>query len=417
MRHLDVCSPLPWLRVAALSLLTALGAAHAQVVVLQQNFGTSGLGSFTSAGSVSTSSAGARMAATLIGTDGAITSAPISTQGFSNLTLTFTRATSGLDSGEAGIAAFSVDGSNYTNLESLQTASGATTVTLPSVAANQSQLRLRFRVSASSSLESYTVASLTLQGSTGGPTDPPPVGSLPPVSSVDADGPFATTVTQRTGPGRDAWVVRPTTLGANNLKHPIFLWGPGGGTGPADYEFHLRRLASHGFVVFSVTSTGDGTEMKAAMDWLVAENNRSASAYYQKLNVNKIAAGGHSQGSITTFAVAADARLTTTIHISGGSFDGNGYRSLRKPAAYMCGGSDTLALPNCDRDYTNTNNVPVFYTVMANVSHVQAAREALPAMTAWLRWHLAGETARRDNFLSSNCAFCTGKWSSKSKNW
>jgi hypothetical protein len=253
-----------WLRAAAIGLLAglSLGAAQAQVVVLQQNFAT-GLGSFSSAGSVSTSSAGARMSGALLSTDGAITSAPINTQGFSGLTLTFTRATSGLDSGEAGIAAFSVDGVNYTNLESLQSASGATTLTLPSVAANQSALRLRFRINASSSFETYTVASLTLQGTTG-TTNPPPTGSLPPVSSVDADGPFATTVTQSTGSSRSGWVVRPTNLGANGLKHPIFIWGPGAGTGPAEYEFHLRRLASHGFVVYSETSSNSGSEMTAA---------------------------------------------------------------------------------------------------------------------------------------------------------
>jgi len=406
---------LPWLRTAALCLLTAMGAAHAQVVVLQQNF-ASGLGSFTSAGSVSTSSAGARMAGALLSTDGAITSAPLNTQGFSGLTLTFTRSTSGLDSGEAGIAAFSVDGVNYSNLESTQSASGATTVTLPSAAANQSQLRLRFRVSASSSAETYTVASLTLQGSTGGPTDPPPVGSLPPVNSVDADGPFATTVTQSTGSSRNGWVVRPTNLGASGLKHPIFIWGPGAGTGPAEYEFHLRRLASHGFVVYSQTSSNSGSEMTAAITWLIAENSRSASPYYQKLDTARIAAGGHSRGSIASFAIAGDSRLTTTIHVSGGSFDGNGSNNLRKPAAYLCGGGDSLALPNCDRDYTNTD-VPVFYSVVGNASHTQAAREALPAITAWLRWHIGGESFRRDNFLARNCAFCTGKWVSKSKNW
>jgi hypothetical protein len=402
------------LRIAAMCVLSAFaGLAQAAVVLQQHNF-ASGLGSFASAGSVSTGSAGARMSASLFGTDGSITSAPISTQGFDNITLTFTRSTTGLDSGEAGIAAFSVDGVNYTTLDSAQSASGAITVNLPAVANNQSALRLRFRVSASSSLESYTVASFALSGGTATET---PNGPFPPVSSVDADGPFATTVAQSTGPSRNAWVVRPTTLGANGLKHPVFLWGPGGGTGPAEYEFHLRRLASHGFVVFSQTSTGNGTEMKAAMDWLVAENSRAASPYYQKLDLTKIGAGGHSQGSITTFAVASDTRITTTIHVSGGSFDGNGHVNLRRPTAYMCGGADTLALPNCERDYANTNNVPVFYTVMANVSHIQAAREALPAMTAWLRWHLAGETFRRDNFLSTNCAFCTGKWSSKSKNW
>ena len=150
--------------------------------------------------------------------------------------------------------------------------------------------------------------------------------------------------------------------------------------------------------------------------WLISENSRSASPYYQKLDTTKIAAGGHSRGSIATFAIGADSRLTTTIHISGGSFDGNGSNNLRKPTAYMCGGSDSTALPNCDRDYTNTD-VPVFYTVMAGVSHTQAARSALPAITAWLRWHIGGETFRRDNFLSTNCPFCTGNWSSKKKNW
>lgn len=407
---------LPWLRMSAAALLAfiSLGAAQAQtqVVVLLQNFAT-GLGPFTSAGSVSTGSSGARMAGSAFGTDGSITSAPINTQGFSGLTLTVSRTTSGLDSGEAGIAAFSVDGVNYTTLESSQSLSGSTTLTLPSVAANQSQLRLRFRVNASSSFETYTVASLTLQGTTG---TPPTGGTLPPVNSVDTDGPFATTVTQSTGPSRNAWVVRPTTLGANGLKHPVFIWGPGAGTGPAEYEFHLRRLASHGFVVFSQTSSSSGSEMTAAMTWLISENSRAASPYYQKLDTSKIAAGGHSRGSIASFAIAADPRLTTTIHISGGSFDGSGSDNLRKPAAYMCGGADTLALPNCNRDYANTD-VPVFYTVMANVDHIQAAREALPAITAWLRWHIGGESFRRDMFLATNCAFCSGKWSSKRKNW
>jgi hypothetical protein len=412
MRH----HPFPWLRSAAAGLLAAFSvAAHAQVVILQQNF-ASGLGGFTPAGSVSTGSTGARMTAALLSTDGAITSPAISTQGFSNLSLTFTRSTSGLDSGEAGIAAFSVDGVNYTTLESVQSASGAITVALPSVAANQSALRLRFRVNASSSTESYTVASLTLQGSTGSEPPPPTGGTLPPVNSVDADGPFATTVTQNTGSSRNGWVVRPTNLGANGLKHPVFIWGPGAGTGPAEYEFHLRRLASHGFVVYSQTSSSSGSEMTAAITWLIAENSRAASPYYQKLDVTKIAAGGHSRGSIASFAIAGDSRLTTTIHVSGGSFDGNGPDNLRRPAAYLCGGSDTLALPNCDRDYANTD-VPVFYSVVGNASHTQAAREALPAITAWLRWHIGGETFRRSNFLGTNCPFCTGKWVSQSKNW
>jgi hypothetical protein len=54
---------------------------------------------------------------------------------------------------------------------------------------------------------------------------------------------------------------------------------------------------------------------------------------------------------------------------------------------------------------------------MDNVSHVDAARSGLPAIVAWLRWHLGGETARRSMFVGTGCDFCTGMWDSESKNW
>jgi hypothetical protein len=41
----------------------------------------------------------------------------------------------------------------------------------------------------------------------------------------------------------------------------------------------------------------------------------------------------------------------------------------------------------------------------------------MPAIIAWLRWHLAGETERTSAFLDSMGEFMTGKYKSKSKNW
>lgn len=145
----------------------ALGV-QAQTTLLQQSFG-SGLGSFTSAGTVSTSSLGATMTAAALSTDGAITSPAISTVGYSNLTLSFDRVTTGLDLGEGGIAEVSVNGGSYTQLESTRvTTSGRVTVNLPSAAANQSRVVLRFRVSANSSTESYRVNAITVAGTGSG---------------------------------------------------------------------------------------------------------------------------------------------------------------------------------------------------------------------------------------------------------
>jgi hypothetical protein len=398
---------------AALVLLAA--AASAQTVVFQERF-DGGLGQFSGSGSVYVSDASARLAGAFGSGKGAITSAPIDTTGVSRLSLTFSRSTSGLDLGEAGVASVSINGGAFTTLESTRSASGPTTIALPEAAANQAQIRLRFAVSASSGLESYTVDDIVLSGQRG--DEPPPTGggTLPPVSSVDADGPFATNAATNTGPARAGWVVHPATLGANGLKHPVFIWGPGAGTGPSNYDFHLRRIASHGFIVYSETSTSSGSEMKAAIDWLIAENGRPASPYYQKIDTARIAAGGHSRGSVGTFAIASDPRLKTTIHVAGGSFDGQGSRNLRKPAAYICGSEDTTATPNCRNDYTATTT-PVFFTVITGATHINAAREGLPAIVAWLRWHLADETDRRASFLAPGGAFTTGKWVSQQKNW
>jgi len=271
-------------------------------------------------------------------------------------------------------------------------------------------------VAANSALENFTVDQVVLSGRRA--DEPPPTGGgvLPPVTSVDADGPFATTAATNTGPARAGWVVHPTNLGANGLKHPVFIWGPGAGTGPSNYDFHLRRIASHGFVVYSETSTNSGAEMTAAINWLTTENNRPASPYYQKLDLSRLAAGGHSRGSVATFAIASDTRLRTTIHVAGGSFDGQGSRNLRKPAAYICGADDNTATPNCRNDYTATTT-PVFFTVITGADHIYTAREGLGSIVAWLRWHLADETDRRNDFLVTGGAFRTGKFVSQSKNW
>ncbi len=405
-------------RVSRFAFLTALLASSAAVngaTIYQQNF-SGGLGGFTVEGTVTTGSYGARLRASL-GGGAQITSSAINTSGFSNLTLSFDRSTSGLDARETAVASYSTDGTTFTTLESVRDASGRVTLSLGPDAANRS-VYLRFQLNANSFFESYTVANIVLSGTNGnGNPDPdPPGGVLPPVSSVDRDGPFATTIERNTGPRRNGWVARPATLGQNGIKHPVFIWGPGAGSTPSSYEDHMRRIASHGFVVYSEVSTSNGSEIRAAIDWLVSENGRSASPYHQRLALDRIAAGGHSRGSVGTFAIASDPRLKTTIHVAGGSFDGRGPRNLRNPAIYICGEDDASATRNCERDYGNTS-VPIVFTIMDNVGHIDAARAGLPAIVAWLRWHLASENARQSMFIGPRCDFCTGMWDTRSKNW
>jgi YVTN family beta-propeller protein len=160
-----------WLSAIVLA-LAAVDANAQSTTIFQENF-TTGLGQFSSSGSVSATSGVARMRGSSF-TDGAITSAAISTVGYTDITLSFNRVTSGLDAGEAGVASVSVNDGPFTTIETTTSTSNArVTFSLGASAANQARVVLRFAVTASSVLESYEVDSVLLTGTRGGGTGGP----------------------------------------------------------------------------------------------------------------------------------------------------------------------------------------------------------------------------------------------------
>jgi hypothetical protein len=245
-------------------------------------------------------------------------------------------------------------------------------------------------------------------------------GKLPRVTTTDGPGPFDGVVkVMSTPPG--GWLIYPRDIGRDGIKHPIFVFGPGGGTTPQTYEqmgMHWDRYGSYGFVIYVLPrSTGDGSAMKAGLDWVISQNDSMASPLYQKLDVTKVCAAGHSQGSITTFDFMPDERVTTTIHISGGSFDGNGPSKLTKPTMFLCGEMGDTATPNCDRDFASTR-VPTYYTIVRGSSHLTSGRMGWEAIIAWLLWHLADQEDQwKHEFVETTGKFHTGIYRSQVKNW
>jgi hypothetical protein len=217
--------------------------------------------------------------------------------------------------------------------------------------------------------------------------------------------------------GASSWVFRPTELGRDGAKHPVFVFGNGAGGSPSFYQQQMTRIASHGIIVVHPTSSNvTAANLKAALDWILQQNETSSSMYYQKLN-GKAAMGGHSLGSLATFdQEAMEMRLATTIHVAGGSMDRLGSSKVKTPTAYICGETD-FALPNCETDFETVGSQPTFFTVMANTEHIGAVGVAVPAMVGWLRWHLAGETERKADFTGPDGMFFKGIWVSQTKNW
>jgi dienelactone hydrolase len=257
-------------------------------------------------------------------------------------------------------------------------------------------------------------------------------------------GHFTPLETDNVGPNGDYTTIAPKELGEGEIKHPILVWGPGAGAWPGIYQTLLNHIASHGFVIVSYNSTPQGPELMTAIDWIVAESTRDGSPYFNKVDTTKIAAAGQSAGSLATFVVADDPRLTTTMHINGGTFDPHtDVMKLVKPALFVCGddpavtGGDgtavsDLARPNCDYDFEHAN-APVWYGDVIGASHTTVIdnplsgtnaaddplmKHFLAATAAWLRWQLAGDQVMKALFVGPSCGFCmeTSAWKVQQKN-
>jgi hypothetical protein len=204
----------------------------------------------------------------------------------------------------------------------------------------------------------------------GSPATGMQTGTLPVPSALDKPGPFEILDEMDTGPGNQFRLFAPKPM-VEGLKHPVVAWSPGAGAFPDAYLTFLKHLASHGFVTLSYNSTANGGNLVDAVDWLIEENDRQDSPLFGRLDTTKISAGGHSAGSLATYQMADDPRLTTTLHMSGGSMmPATDIPSLKKPALMVCGdaGGDglttgDLANPMCAVDF-DMAKVPVFYAVV-----------------------------------------------------
>jgi hypothetical protein len=250
-----------------------------------------------------------------------------------------------------------------------------------------------------------------------------PFPQLPVVDSTDGPGPFSEVVKVKdVEPG--GWLIYPKEIGKDGIKHPLFVFGPGGGTTPQTYEdmgMHWDRYGSYGFVIYVLpASTGDGADMKAGLDWLIEQNDVATSPLYQHLDTSKVCAAGHSQGSITVFNFMPDDRVTTTINISGGSMGGSqGPEVLTKDSMFLCGpdASADVAFTPCEQDFAKAT-APTFYTNIQGSSHLTSGRLGWEAIIAWMLWHLAGQEDQwKKEFLEPTGKFRMGIYKSQIKNW
>src|SRR4051794_8144893 len=210
-------------------------------------------------------------------------------------------------------------------------------------------------------------------------------------------------------------VFYPANLGAGGTRAPIVTWGNGSWAKPSQYTGLLNQLASWGFVVVATTdqTTGTGSEMLAALNWMEAQDSTAGSPFAGKLDLTKEAAVGHSQGAGGTVNATnhSGGRIDTAIPIAlpaqiwVGAGDAFAVNQLAVPTLFLGGANDVLiASPSTITGYYNAKPGAAAKAVLKGADHntIQGTGGGfLGYITAWLRYQLMGDPTARAAFVGS----------------
>jgi predicted dienelactone hydrolase len=231
-------------------------------------------------------------------------------------------------------------------------------------------------------------------------------------------------------------VWRPADLTKVEGKLPIFVWNNGAcSRNDGVFKAMFEKWASGGWFVLSLTSGGGSSsttiaDQKALIDWAVAEAGMASSPYKDKLDTDKIVAGGNSCGGITSLGLASmDPRVKSIFVLSGSSGFGGADRTvingIKVPVAYVVGGSEDIARANAEADYAAfAAGIPAMVVNRSSGDHLMISNDAMVMVDAadisinWMDLTIFGLEGALDALKQPTvCTGCAaGLWMLTSKN-
>jgi hypothetical protein len=230
-------------------------------------------------------------------------------------------------------------------------------------------------------------------------------------------------------------VYRPVEWPRESL--PLYVWGNGGcSANGLAHAAYLRQIASHGYVIVALgtpggtasapaDSTTDATQasqMIEAIAWAERETAREGGPFYRRIDVSRIAVGGHSCGGLQALAVSNDPRIDTTLVLDSGIYNvpGSGrsrvqvdksqLTRLHGAVLYLIGGPSDIAHPNATDDVARIDRVPVFFGSLP-VGHggtfsAPDGGDWAKVSARWLDWQLKADADAGRDFAGPDCRLC-----------
>jgi len=201
---------------------------------------------------------------------------------------------------------------------------------------------------------------------------------------------------------------------------PVITWGNGTCAQPEGYGGLLRYVASYGYFIVAANNrqvsmnNADGSQpMLKALDFAAAANADPTSPYYQKLDMTKVGAMGHSQGGQATATAAADSRIQYVIDFN--AVD----KGIVKPYLAISGDTDitqfTAASMMSDIDAATLPAAYLYYhdpvgaasdLIKGHLVLMVTPERVGPQTVAWWDMWFRADAASKADFVGASCGFC-----------
>lgn len=258
------------------------------------------------------------------------------------------------------------------------------------------------------------------------PTAPPGSGSDEVENRFAAAGP--STVTREAAGGYTLFT--PADLTTDGVDNPILVWGNGTGATPDDYVDTLSHLASWGFVVVATNSGGFHDQMRAAGEYIVAQDRNPSSRFSGQLDTANVGVFGHSQGAGATLTIMATSlngdglfRSAMPVNLPDRLFWGPGptpnYNLVTQPMFFVTGASDFLTSAGEQTFFFNQVPGPAAKAAVVGGDHnvIQRTDNAMQGyVTAWFKYTLQGDQFARRAFVGDPPQISAdGQWTNQAQ--
>lgn len=240
-------------------------------------------------------------------------------------------------------------------------------------------------------------------------------------------------------------VVHPTSLDVFPLRDtlPVLVWANGGCVFDSTYygDF-LSTIASHGFLVIATAKRDANHEsatvddLRAALDWIAAENNRADSPLNGKIATDQVAVMGQSCGGYLSIGLGADPRIDTVGVFNGGVrpdrpenpapppfLTASALANLHGPVLIVNGHVSDFRMEDSRFTFDAIDKLPAFYGARHKAGHMgtilhPGGGEFANVASNWLRWWFKGDREAGAMFVGRRCRLCrSSNWDVETKAW